>query len=268
MWISTRHSGVSTIATAESRPKQYRWNLLRVKNREAAEILLQLQQAFLSPINYEEVAYENHSELHSANFTTLKGPRKLLFTPQVDFSATLTQQDSTPYLALHSVLSQYKDRGLLEADGYQVLQRADRFDVLPSQVLGANGSMHKVVPVSSYAVTFPEADRTVDETLTLLFQQVSQASGKQVSLLYDPFTTSKTTIAMGANRELPGDILAKIGQSVGATLSCQCLFDASDSAYYVNIYPVVSSVNGKPYNNSAPGTPEPAPSSFSTKDQP
>ena len=233
--------------------------------RPLAEVLLQLQQAFLSPIDYEEAPYESPLELKSVNITTLHGRKKLLFTPKTDFSAILAKDDSTPYLALHSVLSQYKTAGLYAADGYQVVQQADRIDVLPSQILGTNASLHKVVPVTSYPVTFPSSERTVEETLTLLFQQISQVSGKKVILMSDPFATSNTRITVSANAKLPGDILAKIGQSVGATLSYQCLFDASDSAYYVNVYPVASSLTGSLYNNTAPGTTQPARSAFFTK---
>jgi hypothetical protein len=233
-----------------------------------AELLLQLQQAFLAPINYEEIAYENPSELRSLNITTLKGPKKLLVTPQVDFSATLTEDDSTPYLALHSVLAQYNGKGLYGADSYQIIQQANHIDVLPVQVRGANASMHKVVPVTSYPVTFPAAERTVEDTLVLLFQEVAQASGKQVSLLYDPFSASNPKVTIGANAELPGDVLATIGQSLGATLSYHCLYDASDSSYTVNIYPVIYSIKGNLYNNPAPGTPQPGNSSFFTRDHP
>lgn len=238
--------------------------------RPLAEILLQLQQAFLSPIDYEEVAYESPAVLKSKTIMTIHGLRKVAFTPQTHFSATLTQDDSTPYLALHSVLAQYKSAGLYAADGYRVVQQANRIDVLPAQVLGANASVHKAVPVTSYPVTFPSSERTVEQTLALLFQQVSLVSGKKVILMSDPFVSSKTKITMGANAESPGDILEKIGQSVGATLSYQCLFDASDATYYVNIYPVAASVTGSLYNSKAPGTPQPQPahSIFFTKDLP
>ncbi len=236
--------------------------------RPLAEILLQLQQAFLSPINYEEVPYESPLELKTVTIPTLHGPKQLMFTPKTNFSATLSQDESTPYLALHSVLSRYKTAGLYAADGYQIVQQANRIDVLPSQVLGANASLHKVIPVTSYPVTFPLSERTVEETLTLLFQQVSNMSRKKVILMSDPFVTSNTKITVGAIAELPGDVLAKIGDSVGATLSYQCLFDASDSAYYINIYPVAASVTGSLYNNPAPGTAQSARSVFFTKDLP
>ena len=238
--------------------------------RPLAQILLQLQQAFLSPIDYEEVAYENSSILKSTSIVTKQGRKTLLFTPKATFSATLTQEDSTPYLALQSVLAQYKAAGLYAADGYQVIQQAGRIDVLPYQVLAENGSTRKVAPVMGYPVTFPPNERTIEDTLTLLFQQASLASGKRITLLTDPFTSSNAKVSIGANAETPGDILADIGESIGATLSYQCLFDPSDSAYYVNIYPVAASVTGSLYNNKAPGNPQTQPtrSVFFTKDLP
>ncbi len=238
--------------------------------RPLAEILLQLQQAFLSPINYEEVPYESSSELQSKIISTAYGSMKLLFTPQTSFSAGLSQDDSTPYLALHSVFAQYKSAGLYGADGYQVIQQTSRIDVVPFQVLGANGSWHSVVPVMSHVVTFPASERTVEDTLTVLLEQVSQASGKKVLLMSDPFASYTGRITLGAGGELPGDIIAKIAQTLGVTLSYQCTFDASNSVYYVNIYPVAATVSGSLYNNKAPGAAQtqPAHSVFFTKDLP
>src|SRR6185312_6329464 len=166
-------------------------------DRPLAQILLQLQQAFLSPIDYKEVAYESYPILKSTSIVTKQGRKTLLFTPKANFSATLTQEKSTPYFALKSVLAQYKTAGLYATDGYQVIQQANRIDVLPYQVLGANGSMRKVTPVMGYPVTFPPNERTIEDTLALLFQQASLASGKRITLLSDPFTRSNAKVSIG-----------------------------------------------------------------------
>jgi hypothetical protein len=49
--------------------------------RPLAELLIQLQQAFLPPINYEEVPLENDSELRSKTITTLHRTRQVRLTP-------------------------------------------------------------------------------------------------------------------------------------------------------------------------------------------
>jgi hypothetical protein len=142
---------------------------------------------------------------------------------------------------------------LYGADDYQIVQQPERIDVIPAQVLKRNGSKNPVVPVMSHAVSFPTSERTVEETLVMLLKEVSKASGKKITLMSDPYTALSPKVAIGADNEVPGDVISKIGESIGATLSYQCLFDASDSTYYVNIYPVVSSIQGTLYNNKTPG---------------
>jgi hypothetical protein len=221
--------------------------------RPLADMLLQLQQAFLSPINYEEVPYENDSELRSLVVSTLQGPKRLRFTPAADFTATLTEADSNPYLALHSVFAQYKQAGLYATDCYKIVQQENYVDVLPTQVLAITGSKRQVSPVMEHPVTFSKSERTGEQTLELLVREISKVSRKQVRLMWDPFTVLDPKVSVGADAELPSQILAKIGKSAGVTLSYQCLYDASDATYYVNFYPVAGKVEGTLYNDRAPG---------------
>jgi len=226
---------------------------VKQSGRPLADILLQLQKAFLSPINYEEVPYENDSELRSLVASTVRGPKRLRFTPMVDFTATLTEADSNPYLAIHSVFAQYKQAGLYAADAYKIVQQENYIDVLPAQVLAVTGSKCQVGPVMEHPVTFSKSERTGEQTLELLVSEISKVSRKQVKLMWDPFTVLDPKISVGANAELPSQVLAKIGESAGVTLSYQCLYDASDTTYYVNFYPVAGKVEGTLYNDRAPG---------------
>jgi hypothetical protein len=230
---------------------------VKQSRRPLAEVLLQIQQAFLIAINYEEVPYESDSVLRTIDVNTIRGPKKFRVTPQTDFVATLTEADSNPYLALQTVLSQYKHAELYAADDYRIVQQDSYVDVLPIQVLGIGGSKHQVTPVMEHPITFPKSERTANETLELLVKEISKVSGRQITLAWNRYLDPK--ISIGADAELPSQILAKMGEGLGVTLSYQCLYDASDSSYYVNIYPMVGKVMGTLYSHRAPGEAHNAP---------
>ena len=148
-------------------------------------------------------------------------------------------------------------------DDYQVTQQTNRIDVLPNQVRGANDAFHPVTPVMSHPISFPKLQRSVAQTLMLITSQISQASGKKVTLLWEPFN-ERDQVEIGADAELPGDLLARLASTIGTVLSYQCMYDDGD--YYLSLIPVTATVIGNLVNNPTPGPQPPTPMHFYTKD--
>jgi hypothetical protein len=132
--------------------------------RPLATVLDKLQHHFLSPITYEEAPVES---------------------PWVAFSVTLDSVDSTTYGAADAVLRTYRTSGL--PGNYKVVQNDGWVSVSPAQR-----------PVMSSPVTFPVAERKGTETLQLVVDAISRASGVKILLLtVAPEPVPGTTVLRG-----------------------------------------------------------------------
>jgi hypothetical protein len=203
--------------------------------RSLADILSRVQQMFLTPITFEEVPYQSAAELRSITVLRNGSPQVNVVNPVTDFNVTLGQTDSSSYLAAQSVLSAYKGAG--RPGVYAVIQSNNRVDVIPTQVLGANGSMQSVTPVMSQPVTFPPATRSIADTLQLLVDDVSRASGFKVLLLNAPGLPLET-VELGAAGQPARDVVATLATALKRPLSFQCLYDAGSQTYYLNVIAV------------------------------
>ncbi len=244
----TPSASAQTAMPEEHDPSRIEGSYIVKEGRPIGNTILQLQQALLVPINYEEVPYESDAELRHFEQDTIFG-RKTFRVPKssTEFTGTLSAADSSPYLALHTMFVQFRQAGLPGADDYKIVEHDGYLDVFPAQVLAVNGLKRPVTPVMKNPITFPESERLADETIDLLVSEIAKASGKKVAVTLDPFVRMPPMVRLGASSELPSEVLAKLARSIGVTLSYQCLYDASDLKYYVNIYPVVAKISGNLY---------------------
>jgi hypothetical protein len=210
---------------------------LTVKSgRPLADMLDKLQQVYVVPIDFEEVPYESVADLKTLSVTQGDGSiRTFLATPIVDFDVTLGQPESSAFGATQTVLGKYAGAGL--PGFYTVIQGSDRVDVIPSQVLASAGGLRNVTPVMSSPVQFPLATRGVIETLRLVAQSISSGNAVKVILLNAPFSLTDT-VTMGATGEAARDVIANLGNTFGVPMSSQCLYDATDKTYYLNVHAV------------------------------
>jgi hypothetical protein len=238
------------------------------EGRGLPEALDQVQQKFLKPITYEEAPFESPTDLGRVTVQGKAGPRQLFVNPQALFTVTLGTVDSTPYYASQTVLSAYQNaggRGVYKV----VLQQSDRVDVVPVQVLGTGGSMREITPVMSRPLTFPNATRSLPQTVTLITDALSKVSGFKVipmSLPGEPLTA----VTLGANGESAADVIEKLGQAINSPVSFQCLFEPNEKAYYLNLKTVAPpSVAGGPALHGRRKNPKTGPSNspFFTKTQ-
>jgi hypothetical protein len=188
-------------------------------------------------MTYEDAPYENDRDL-ATRITIVNGGQQKLLTgpPIVDFTVTFSAIDTNPYLAAQRLLTAYISASL--PGEYKVVQATGRVDVVPSRVLGRDGRMRDIEPIMSRPVTFPLGTRSVEDTLQLLVQKVSNESGSKVILL-DPLFWPTYTIQVSSDGQSAADLISAIGAQLRVPLSFRCFYDADEKAYYLRIQAVV-----------------------------
>lgn len=219
--------------------------LTATQTRGLADILDRVQRMLGAPITFEEVPYENQAELRTVTVARGGGAHESLTNPSTDLSVTLTERDASPFLAAQEVLSAYEKAGLPGV--YTVVPRNDRVDIVPTQVLGANGSMTILTPVMNRTVTFPLGTRTVEETLQMLVGQVSTESARKVVLLSVPAGPFES-VELGASGIPARELLANLAVALNRSISFQCLYAAGNGTYYLD----VANVGTNPAPSAAP----------------
>jgi ABC-type uncharacterized transport system permease subunit len=187
------------------------------------------------------VPFESPAELRKVTVVRNEGPKQLLVNPATNFTTTLGSIDSCPYLAAHSVLSAYRNAG--GRGVYNVVQQNTRVDVVPVQVLAANGSMRDITPVMSRPVTFPNATRTLPETVKLIADALTSQSGFKVIPLNLPGQLLEQ-VEIGASGESGADVIENLGASLNRTVSFQCLYEPNEKTYYLNLKSVAAAPAG------------------------
>lgn len=206
--------------------------------RGLADVLTRVQHLFLAPITFEEVPYENAAELKSIVVVQNGIPQTRLVNPVIPFSVTLGSGDLSPELVAQSVLSAYKQAG--GPGTYTVVSLKNRVDVMPTQVLGSDGSLKSInTPIMSQPVTFPVATRSLSDTLQLLLNDVSRESGFKMVLLDIPGSQTEA-VALGAAGVPARDVIANMGAALNRTVSFQSLYDVASKTYYLNVMAVAA----------------------------
>ncbi len=234
--------------------------------RPLAEMLDKIQHLYVVPVNFEEAPYESPLDLKTVPVAQDNGSTTGFRTvPITGFSVTLGQPQPSIYNAIQSVLSSYAHANLPGV--YTIVQDQDQLSVVPQRVRAASGSMLNVTPVMSAAVQFPMATRTVVDTLELVVQNIFTATGAKVILLNTPFHLTDT-VTMSATGQPAREVIANLGKIFGVPMSSQCVFDATDKTYYLNIRSIfapnpagVPQVS-KPRAPIAPGSSTPNPKLF------
>ncbi|MGH2506758.1 MAG: hypothetical protein ACRD6B_02615 [Bryobacteraceae bacterium] len=209
--------------------------------RALEAVLSQVQMAFRFPIYYEELPLENHSDL---KVVAILGIKQGLVSPVSDLSVTLTDTDSTPYLAAKSVVAAYSKAGY--PGMYKVVPHAHRIEVVPAQVRSSSGSMKDIVPMLSVPITFPLAERTVGDTLQLILDAASKQSGYPVLVIRAPAPTFQK-VELSANGEALGDVLEDLSAALGSVFSVALRYVPDEKSYYFDVAPIAPpDAAGKP----------------------
>lgn len=185
--------------------------------RGLATVLERIENAFLQPITFEELPYENAEDLRTVTISNRGVAKHLLANPIYDFSVTLTSLDATPYLAAQSVLGAFTSAG---GRGQYVaaLQRSSRVDVIPSRMHGVDGSIREITSVMSRSVNFANKKRSLSDTVELIANQASTQSGYKVSVIGLPGQYFES-VEFGASGESAADAIERLGTILNRSIS-------------------------------------------------
>ena len=195
--------------------------------------LERVEKAFLKPVTFEEVPYESRAELRTVAIVNHGMTKQLLANPDVNFTVTLSGMDTTHYWAAQSVLNAFVAAG--GRGEYAVLQSAsDRVDVVPKRVLAANGSMRDITSIMSHSIKFDTKRRSLADTVQLIADQLSAATGYKVAVLGVPGHFFEP-IELGANGESGADVVQKVGNALNRITSFSLLYEPNQKQYYLNV---------------------------------
>ena len=196
--------------------------------RGIAEALDHLQEVFQTPIAYEQLPLENPRKLQT------EAP-KLLFIDPATALIQISGASRNPYLAAQSVLTAYRNAAEPGVYGvYRVLQQSNQVNVFPIQVLAIDGSLRDVTPLMSRTISFPAAPRLLGDTVELIADALSKASGFKVLPIGLPGLPTEQA-ELGANRESAANVIAKLGARLNHPISFRCIYDPDARAYYVTL---------------------------------
>ncbi len=230
-------------------------------SRPLSDMLNRVQRLYNTPIDFEEVPYENPSEIRWSNMVTPKGVRPA-FPVGGKLVVTLDKTDTNAYLATETVIAAYTSAELPGL--YQAIEENGRIDVIPKYTRGVDGTMREVPPIMSESVTLPSAERTVFQTLELMSSAVSKASGFTVHIMAAGIPENAMT-DVTANGEPARDVLASITSKLGITMAYQALYDPREKAYYVGLQPVALPTGAMTQRNAKPAIQAPTENPFWVK---
>jgi len=215
--------------------------------RPLAEVANQLETLSGIPINHEDVRYENAADVQDVTESVVKpeyrarhksgapikvlGPRGGELSLSVEVDAAGRPVDLST--ALVAALAAHKAKGFPGA--YTLVRESGAFALSP------------VKSILETPVTLAPVPRSAAETLKLILDGVSKASGFQVDVGMIPLNGFiPRTVTIGAWNESAKSVLLRLFAEVApaktvlggsaTTLSYRLLFDPGDKAYALNIH--------------------------------
>jgi hypothetical protein len=208
-----------------------------------------LENIVHSPVNYEDPPYQNMADL--VDYSTpgqraAKPGYQLLGPPQARLSLGF-QMPASGALSAGDIISQvnallvaYRQQKL--PGDFKVEQANGMIYVTPTQVLGADGTVHEVVSPLTTLVTIPSASRNMADTVQAILDAVNKATGLQIVLGVAHFWPTQM-VSFGASGEETRDALARLFAQSSLSLSYRLVFDPIPDKmrsldYALNLRPV------------------------------
>ncbi len=229
--------------------------------RPVAAAAMEVERLSGVPVNYEDLRYENPADLQDITDQIMTPAQKAQATPGVrvivprggtlsvpvytdadgrlsDFSSVVT--------ALNALVSAYATSPV-RAGSFTVELGNGVVYIEPSQVRDAAGNTDGVHPVLSTPVTFPPQSRTGFDTVRMILDQVSQASGLKLDLGTAPMgVLASFEIEIGASNEPASHVISRLlaalataGAAVpysGPAMSYSMYFDPRLKFYALNVH--------------------------------
>lgn len=197
--------------------------------RPLADAFRELRDYVHTPINFEEAALENLSELTTVTISSTSGTKRVVAQKGGELVVAFDSEKKDAYSLVQAVLSAYANSKL--GGNYVAKQNDDgSLSVWPVSVLGADGSVKAVNALMSKTISFPKAERPTVELLELVAKSLSAASGQTVRVFTDPFNDQSRS-NIGANNSSLGDIISQLS----SFLSYELIYDQTDKIYALNL---------------------------------
>jgi hypothetical protein len=111
------------------------------------------------------------------------------------------------------------------------------YSIVADQVEDESGRKVRQLSPLDVRISFPEKDRSPEETLNLIYQSVRAAANINLAVLTDD--RSSTNIRLGANNEVAREVLAKALRRPGSRrLSWSVRYDPEGKGYLIYFLPV------------------------------
>jgi hypothetical protein len=231
--------------------------------RPLADMAQQLERLSGVPISFEDVRYENASDVEDVTESVVKpqyrapnrtaapirvlSPRGGELSLSLEVEAGGTNRPRDLHTALTGALDAYAAKGF--PGRYAVKQDGGIFIISPAGVRDAGGSMIPAKSILEALVTFAPVPRSAAETLELILAEVSRTSGFQVDVGTIPLNGFiPRIVTVGAWREPAKSVLLRLFANVAlaktatgesaTVLSYRLFFDPGLRCYALNIHVV------------------------------
>lgn len=184
-------------------------------HRPLARALETLQALTGTPINYEDVPYENAADLQDVSTPEqrAKYPGYHLLVPrkgQVKATVAVNPKGSLAetIAGVSALLASYRSAGM--PGDFRAEQANGMIYVVPTKVLTRAGIVQDVQPRMDALVTFPSAQMRAIDCVQAITRAVSEATGAKVAVgAFPPFPAAQS-VPCGANRESARNLLAAV----------------------------------------------------------
>jgi hypothetical protein len=209
--------------------------------RALNDALAQAEQLLKFPINFEELPYQNAQDLSLVKPPGWVKPILAPLKHTLNVALTFTGPDAKANTdsAVQAILNTYQANHLPGL--YKQVTETDSIDVVPDQILNRSGSMVSVTPVMDAHITFPYAKRSVEGTVELICDLVSQMSHTKVLLAFAPVSVAPGSmehveqVELQASDEPARTVLARLITTYGRPMSYKVLYEPDSQQYYFSI---------------------------------
>lgn len=247
-WALVIFSGLALASSTLLAQKQTVINV--TEHRPLWPALGQIEQAFGSAVNYEDVPYEHADDLEVVTDPRVRAhigsrpsrvPRKGTVTVAFDDATS----EPAKVALLNNLLATYRQAGL--PGDFRVELANGMLYVVGIRIKGIDGRLRDLSSPMSIRVDVPFGRRTVIETVALIADEVSKAGGVRVLGAQVPFAAE--VVSFEARRETARDAIARVflaAHPERQTSYCM-IFDTLVSSYMLNLNalpPAVPSADG------------------------
>lgn len=219
--------------------------------RPLHEALFTIEQTLRVPVNFEEAPPVSQDELVSGSVYGLADHRLYQKGGRLTIHFVTNEKDALS--AVQTTLAAYWASGL--PGKYTVNQEGGMITVLPT---ASN-------LISNTRITIPGGERSIEDLFQLISDQLTNASGRTVKLMRQPFTDN-ALFSFSVKDEPFISVFQRLADLSGP-ISYRFIFDVPRQTFYLTI----SSVPRLPpeaITSPVPAQSAPASSAFFTKDKP